>query len=308
MNEPGTDLPGAKNLHRNLFKSQYPIVSALMNQVSEETLAVAISKAGGFPSICGYCYTSAADIIKALDFFVKETSKSDLILGIDEKLLLDKHLVSKIKELKITHIFRYYNEDPLISIETKKNWRKITEKVLSDLPCLKVSIKEDFKKIVDTEQIYFIKGNDGAGRPGSAPTQELFDYHIKETPTACLVPLGGIGTADQVAYYLTAGAIAVGCGTLFAASRESCLTDAVKQAMITAKKEDIVPFNSDLQQNALIFKKININDDTRNNTKSLSIGINSAADIGHIFSGHAIGDIHEINTVEEIVLRLSSQS
>lgn len=301
MNEPGTDLPGAKKLYRNLFKSQYPIVSALMNQVSEETLAVAISKAGGFPSISGYCYTSAADIIKALDFFVKETSKSDLILGIDEKLLLDKHLVSKIKELKITHIFRYYNEDPLISIETKKNWRKITEKVLSELPCLKVSIKEDFKKIVDTEQIYFIKGNDGAGRPGSAPTQELFDYHIKETPTACLVPLGGIGTADQVAYYLTAGAIAVGCGTLFAAATESILSKESKDALVNARKEQLSIVDSNLNQLGLVFNKPTT--DNSNNTEALKSGIRTA-NAGLIFAGHSVDNITSIDSVSVVINKL----
>ena len=301
MNEPGIDLPGAKKLYRNLFKSQYPIVSALMNQVSEETLAVAISKAGGFPSISGYCYTSAADIIKALDFFVKETSKSDLILGIDEKLLLDKHLVSKIKELKITHIFRYYNEDPLISIETKKNWRKITEKVLSELPCLKVSIKEDFKKIVDTEQIYFIKGNDGAGRPGSAPTQELFDYHIKETTTACLVPLGGIGTADQVAYYLTAGAIAVGCGTLFAAATESILSKESKDALVNARKEQLSIVDSNLNQLGLVFSKPTT--DNLNNTEALKFGIRTA-NAGLIFAGHSVDNITSIDSVSVVINKL----
>ncbi len=301
MNESGTDLPGGKKLRRNLFNSQYPIISALMNQVSEETLAVAISKAGGFPSISGYCYTSATDIIKALDFFVKETGKSDLILGIDEKLLLDKHLVSKIKDLKITHIFRYYNEDPLISIETKKNWRKITEKVLSELPCLKVSIKEDFKKIVDTEQIYFIKGNDGAGRPGSAPTQELFDYHIKETPTACLVPSGGIGTAEQVAYYLTAGAIAVGCGTLFAAATESILSKESKNALVNTRKEQLSIVDSNLNQLGLVFSKPAT--DNLNNTEALKSGIRSAK-AGLIFAGHGVDSITSIDSVSAVIDKL----
>jgi hypothetical protein len=301
MNESGTDLPGAKKLHRNLFNSQYPIVSALMNQVSEETLAVAISKAGGFPSISGYCYTSAADIIKALDFFVKETGKSDLILGIDEKLLLDKHLVSKIKELKITHIFRYYNEDPLISIETKKNWRKITEKVLSELPCLKVSIKKDFKKIVDTEQIYFIKGNDGAGRPGVASTKELFDHHIKETQTACLVPSSGIGTADQVAYYLTAGAIAVGCGTLFAAATESILSKESKDALVNARKEQLSIVDSNLNQLGLVFSKPAL--DNLNNTEALKSGIRSAT-AGLIFAGHGVDSITSVDSVSAVINKL----
>jgi hypothetical protein len=290
-----------------VFECKYPIIAAPMNQVSELNLAVAMHKAGGFPSISGYCYETADQLIKALEEFVNVTNSSNIILAIDEYHLLNKNIISAIKQLKISHILKYFNENPNISSKTKILWQLPINNLLENLDSQIITMLSNFNIIQDLDRIYFLKGNDGAGRPGADTTKNLFDYHIQQTPTAKLVPMGGIGTANQVKYYIDNGAIAVSIGTLLAASKESCLTDAVKQAMITAKKEDIVPFNSDLQQNALIFKKININDDTRNNTKSLSIGINSAADIGHIFSGHAIRDIREINTVEEIVLRLSSQ-
>ena len=290
-----------------MFDCKYPIIAAPMNQVSELNLAIAVHNAGGFPSISGYCYETPNHLITDLEDFVKITGSSNLILAIDEHWLLNANIVSTVRRLNISHLFKYFNENPKFSLESKLSWREPIDKLLNTLDCKIIKQLSNFSEIEDLDTIYFIKGSEGAGRPGVATTKELFEYYRQTAPKAKLVPVGGIGTATQVKYYIDNGAVAVSIGTLLAASAESCLTDAVKQAMITAKKEDIVPFNSDLKQNALIFKKININDDTRNNTKSLNLGINSSADIGHIFSGYAINDICKINTVEEIVLRLSSQ-
>lgn len=305
MSVSGIDLTGAKRQFRNLFNSQYPIISVLMNQVSEETLAIAVSKAGGFPSISSYCYESVTELINALEKFVSETGRSDLILGVDEKLLLSNELVSKIQELNITHIFRYFNEDPAISNETRKNWRKITEKKLKELQCFKVFIKQDFVKINDTEIIYFIKGNDGAGRPGLATTKELFDYHRKETPNALLVPTGGIGTANQVEYYLNAGAVAVGCGTIFAASEESVLSFETKNALIAATKENLVRIDKNLNQLGLVFGTVET--DNLNNTSALKAGIQST-EKGLIFAGHAVDGITSIESVKDIIEKLVNYS
>lgn len=304
MKEFGTDLPGVKQQNLNLFNSQYPIISVLMNQVSEESLAIAISKAGGFPSISGYCYNSAEEIITALEKFVAETSRSDLILGIDEKLFFNSNLIAKIKELRISHIFRYVNEDPLISDETRSNWRKITDKILKDLSCFKISLRYDYKPIVDMETIYFIKGNDGAGRPGSASTKELFDFHITNSPNARLVPTGAIGNCDQVEYYLKAGAVAVGCGTLFAASRESILSIESKNALVKSTKKDLSKVDNNLNQLGLVFS--NLESDNVNNTLALKEGI-ASGNKGLIFAGNAVDAIDRIYTVEEIIKKLTSK-
>lgn len=305
MKELGIDLLGANRQNHSLFNSQYPIVSALMNQVSEETLAVAVSRAGGFPSISGYCYSSDDELILALERFVDQTGKSDLILGIDERSLLNAKLVTTIKDLKISHILRYANEDLSISETTKVNWRKIVQNVLDGLSCFKIELKHTFDSIKNTETIYFVKGNDGAGRPGLATTKELFDYHIAATPNARLVPTGAIGTYEQVRYYLDAGAVAVGCGTLFAAAKESVLSTDSKQALINATRKDLTVVDTNLKQLGLIFNRIE--NDNLNNTASLKAGISSSKN-GLLFAGHAVDHIASIEPVSTILTRLMNHT
>ena len=301
MKEFGIDLPGARQQNCNLFNSRYPIVAALMNQVSEETLAIAISKAGGFPSISGYCYDSDDGIINALHCFVDATGSSDLILGVDERSLLNEKLVNTIKDLQISHLLRYENEDPAISDTVRKEWRNITDKLLNELPCRRIQLRDNFNEIKVRNAIYFIKGNDGAGRPGAASTRELFDYHREKTPEALLVPTGGIGTAAQVKYYLESGAVAVGCGTIFAAAEESVLSQQTKERIIASTNKDLSRVDPRLNQLGLVFNKLSL--DNLNNTASLKAGIKSSKN-GLIFAGHAVDQINSIETVDVILRSL----
>ncbi len=305
MNESGIDLLGASKQTHNLLKSKYPIVSALMNQVSELSLALAVSRAGGFPSISSYCYSNDSELISDLESFVAQTGSSNLILGVDEKNLLNLNLVKTIKELKITHILRYFNEDPKISEHTRNNWRVITENILKDLQSVKIEMKTDFKPITDLDKLYFVKGNDGAGRPGNASTKELFDFHIIQTPNAQIVPMGGISTPEQVNYYISNGAVAVGCGTVFAAAKESVLSKAAKEALIAAESKSLTTVDENLKQQGLVFSKAII--DNPNNTASLKLGLFSDTSVGIIFAGKGVDNIKKIEPVEAIINNLASK-
>tara|TARA_B110000503_G_C7166127_1_gene421962 strand:- start:3734 stop:4573 length:840 start_codon:yes stop_codon:yes gene_type:complete len=276
-----------------------------MNQVSELSLALAVSRARGFPSISSYCYKSDNELIDVLNQFVSLSKSSNLILGIDEHLLLNNNVVTAIKDLKISHVLRYFNENPNTSVETKTQCRIITEHVLQTLPCQQIEMKQTFDKITDLTKIYFVKGSDAAGRTSATPTKELFDYHRKLTPNAKLVPTGGIGTAEQVKYYINSGAVAVGLGTYFAASVESVLSMPVKAAMVAANNSNLSLLDTTLKQQGLIFKKFD-EFDNANHTTSLKIGIKSNADAGHIFAGHGINFINTIDDVKSIILKLTN--
>lgn len=305
MKESGIDLPGARQQNCNLFNSRYPIVAALMNQVSEETLAIAISKAGGFPSISGYCYNTVDELITALNKFVDTTGSSNVVLGIDEKLFVNDKLITTIKDLKISHLYRYENENPSVPESIKQNWKTISEIVFNELQCCRVQLRNNFNKIKNVKAIQFVKGNDGAGRPGAASTRELFDYHRITQPDALLVPMGGIGTAEQVDYYLNAGAVAVGCGTLFAASKESILSSDTKETLVASSKQHLTRIDTTLNQLGIVFNKLT--NDNLNNTASLKAGIQSSKQ-GLIFAGHAIDQINSIETVDVILRSLMGHS
>lgn len=303
MNEFGIESHGVKQ--PKLFNSKYPIIAAPMNQVSEITLAVAVHRAGGFPSISGYCYDSDDEIIKVLEDFVSITRSSNIILAVDEKSLLNEKLISTLKKLNISHVLRHYNENYDFTEQHRKNWRKILEVSLKKLTCQFIEMKSDFSVISDFSKIYFVKGSDGAGRPGSATTKELFDFHKRQTPAAALVPVGGIGTSEQVKYYLDNNANAVAIGTLFAVSEESKISKEVKNKMISAKEKDIERLDDTLKQNALIFNRLNTNDNL-NNTCSLKQGIKSAQK-GHVFLSKAIDKVDSIRTVDYIIQNLVSK-
>jgi NAD(P)H-dependent flavin oxidoreductase YrpB (nitropropane dioxygenase family) len=87
-----------------------------------------------------------------------------------------------------------------------------------------------------------------------------------------------------------------------AASKESVLTPEVKNAMINATWNDIVTLDDRLKQNALVFSQV-VSKDV-NNTFSLTTGISSKADQGHIFAGAGIDHIKEIKPMKQIIEEL----
>jgi len=206
-----------------------------------------------------------------------------------------------LARLNISHILRYRNEDS--STSRINNYEKLALSILNTLPCTTINIHD-----VDNSnaKIHFLKGNDGAGRPGTEPTKVLFDRARVMYPQHKFVPVGGIGTAEQVKYYVENGAVAVAVGTLLAASQESCLSLGTKQAMISATSKDLMHLDKNFMQKALPFKKY-LEDDDINHSQSLKFGIATNGTTGHIFAGNGIDHIDEIKSVKEIVTNLSSQ-
>jgi len=71
---------------------------------------------------------------------------------------------------------------------------------------------------------FIIKGPDGAGRtaPGDGESLDVYYNTLKTiAPDAAIIPSGGISTSQQVKYWIDKGVVAVGIGSLFAASKES---------------------------------------------------------------------------------------
>jgi NAD(P)H-dependent flavin oxidoreductase YrpB (nitropropane dioxygenase family) len=133
----------------------------------------------------------------------------------------------------------------------------------------------------------------------------MFDQQRQLTPNAVVIPYGGVGTPEQVAYYLGAGAAAVAVGTLFAACAESPLSEATKQAMITASANSLVRM-LDSNQNMLPLGALTDIVESKgqsgaNRDGSLHAGIYGDGTVGHIYSGHGIQHVDRIRTVKETV-------
>jgi len=151
-----------------------------------------------------------------------------------------------------------------------------------------------------------LRGSDAAeGTNTELITQDMFDQQQQLTPDAVIIPYGGVGTPEQVAYYLNAGAVAVAVGTLFAACQESPLSEATKRAMIAASVNSVVR-TPDSNQNILPLGALNdiLNSKSQsgaNRDSSLHLGIYGNGTVGHIYAGHGIQHVNRIRTVKETV-------
>ena len=92
-------------------------------------------------------------------------------------------------------------------------------------------------------------------------------------------------------------ALAIGIGTLFAASEESCVSKDTKQRIIDSTSADIKLIGP-LNCRGLLFSRLE--DDDENNSKSLYAGI-KGTDTGCIYVGNGIDYIKEIMPVKDII-------
>ncbi len=141
---------------------------------------------------------------------------------------------------------------------------------------------------------YALKGSESAGFSGTISVKDLFVQQHNQTPSIPLIPYGGVGTPEQVAWYIQNGASGVAVGTLFAATKESCLNIVTKQAMINANSQDLAKLKT--SQQALVIGEVSSDP---NHQQSLDAGI--AGQGGLIYAGSAIDYVTEIRTVKQVV-------
>jgi Nitronate monooxygenase len=295
---------------------------ALMNRASTMPLALACWEAGVFPSLSipfekirlEFDPEDRADAVnQTLKEFKKNTGNCNVILGLTHEELDNPKIMSLLLDYQVSHCElhsvkqqtkmsntvweRFANPDLYQQWYTEKLQQYSTIKFMER--CREIQSSNNGVAIC-------VRGCDAAG--GTNPeltTQDLFDQQRQSTPNAVIIPYGGIGTPDQVAYYLDAGATAVAVGTLFAACAESPLSTATKQAMISAGADSLVRL-SDTNQNILPLGNLtDIIDNQRqtgaNRDGSLHTGIYGDGTTGHIYAGRGIEHVNTIRTVKQTV-------
>jgi len=314
-----------------IIQTQHPIIAAAMNQVSNADLAIACSKAGIMPSISfmnfidkqtGHCDIEGFEneILK----FNSQAESDQLIISVGTKTLTLPYMVQKLEEVlgevEYSHIevlvtspleltdLKLTDNDHKLFATVKENLNKITNKKLIYKSIDKFSALGLEEKYGNTFfDAYVLKSTSGAGSVSKRKEARLID-DIKEFkdlyPTACLIASGGISNYQHIQEYLDAGADAVAIGTLFAASKESPLSDQAKEQYVKLSFRDIKKVNKGIQ-NGLVFSSVD-NDDS-NNTQSLKLGIETGKQ-GHLFSGSGIHDVRDIISVQEIVNNLTTIS
>lgn len=282
-----------------MISSKFPIIVMPMNGVSTTELAIAVHNAGAFPSISVFNYYSEGriSIKKLTNEFLKfqdKTGSSNILVSMHWEELLHPAVLDMLINCKIFSIELFvrpisHNSWPVL-IDYIKKLRNENFKIIFKTTGM-VPISE-FDALV-------IKGPLGAGRSFSNTTdlENAFDKLKEKLPDSCLIPSGGIGCSEQVKYYISRGAAAVGIGTLIAASEESCVSIETKQKIINSTSSDITSIGP-LNCRGLLFSKLENDDD--NNSKSLREGIKGTTQ-GCIYVGNGIDHIKKIMPVKNII-------
>jgi NAD(P)H-dependent flavin oxidoreductase YrpB (nitropropane dioxygenase family) len=284
-----------------------------MNKVSDLNLAIAVRKAGCLPSLSIFNYFTGSVVgATALEHdilgYKNAVGDTSILLSTDVGNLLD---LPGLLELLLTYQVKAVE----IILEDQHpdsvNRRRITlPKIISQLRengtmvFTKTLLPGD--TMVGADGI-ILKGPDGAGRGNltGETLEQLFERFTTKNKTHRVITSGGVGTSEQLKYYMDRGAFGVGIGTMFAVSVESKISTETKLKLVASSSSDVKRLENGKtdndSQNAIVFSQTVI--DNHNNTRGLMAGIQNPT-VGHVFIGKGIEHATEILTCEEIVARL----
>lgn len=302
------------------FNSKYPILEACMNKGSTLELALAVHRAGGYPSLCSWTYNSRSKLMQRdLDKFVSITGSTHIHLSFE----LYQYPSSTIQDIIYSHniptIEIIYGDKNSFK-KTTVTEQELTKDLIELLKPIKAAGTKVFKRIYDTVDQdtmnlhlldgFCIKGEESAGFSSRTPVKTLFLAQRAQTPNAILIPYGGVGTAEQVKDYIDLGAEIVAVGTVLALSRESTLSTKTKLSAIKKQSTDLKHFvhnfgNTTRKQTALQFDPY-LGDDDANGTIGLVRGMRGKKD-GHVYLGHGIDHVNNLKNCQEIIQQLSSR-
>jgi len=292
-----------------------------MNQVSDSKLAIAAHDAGIVPSLTvpsipgSYEIQMKINLDKALvEFeknlieFRKHTPNGEIIAAFSPKIFSNYSIIELIIKYKISHI-EFFDRLEQKNIPILQTLRKLNIKIIQKYLTLGATTIEEKPKLfidaVSHVDAINLKGPDGAARVINTNETLMRRYEIfrKKFPTKPIIVSGGISTSAEIKQYLDAGATAVGLGTVFALSEESCISHEKKLSLINMSYGDVSKVKAgSMYQNAIVFTPTPDTDE--NNSVGLVVGRDSA-DKGLIFVGKGIDNVNAIKPVAQIVEELT---
>jgi enoyl-[acyl-carrier protein] reductase II len=280
---------------------------AVMNGVSDLNLALAVHSAGAMPSLMILAQDRSDRLDQALKEFVKCIGNANIVLHLDHADLTNLSIMKLVNQYKVSHVELLGALDTQ-GMTTKQEFDHVMLNPVyaSGLKFVQSTSKTIIRILSPSQSSnvagYALKGNNAAGFGGKLSVSDLFDQQIQNTPHMPLIPYGGIGTPNDVADYMRRGAAGVAVGTLFAATKESCIADSTKQQMVMASAGSLTKF--DTSQQALVLGNV-AHDNTPNRQASLNQGL--AGQGGLVYAGPAIDYVTEIRTVQQVVDYLTSE-
>lgn len=214
-----------------MLKIDFPIIGAPMFLVSFEDLTVAISEAGGLGAFPLPNYRTVDDLRAALENIRRRTQKP---IGVNIHLSGKfpwKDQLAICLDAGVKFFLTSLGDPRLIIKDVHANGGKI----FSDVVSLEQALKAADRGVDGLVAV----ASDAGGHCGTIPSIILVPY-LKSKVGLPVVAAGGISTGTQMVAAIAVGACAVVVGTRLIATHESMAIQAYKDAVVSAKPEDIV--------------------------------------------------------------------
>jgi NAD(P)H-dependent flavin oxidoreductase YrpB (nitropropane dioxygenase family) len=314
-------------MSQTVFKSPYPILEACMNRGSTLPLALAVHRAGAYPSLCSWSYDRNWDLMQQdVRSFIKITGSNRIHVSFELEEMTDpSQMIDIVVRNQLDTVELIYG----LKNSTMDELRERIRTLVRPLHQAGVKLFRRTNLVIDQTAMerqflsgFMIKGRESAGVRGTYTVRELMQLQREATPDALLIPYGGVGRAEQVREYLDQGAEIVGVGTLLAFSADSPVKPEAKQWVIDHSSGDLKTYSyefpkqeqhigaRDIQRNALEFSPYTGPDPwngDENRTAGLITGLyDRQRSDGHLMVGHSIDHVNSLRTVREIVEDLCS--
>lgn len=215
----------------NMLNVDFPIIGAPMFLVSFEDLTVAVSEAGGLGAFPLPNYRTVEDLRAALENIRKRTQKP---IGVNIHLSGKfpwKDQLALCLDAGVKFFLTSLGDPRLIIKDVHANGGK----VFSDVVSLEQALKASDRGVDGLVAV----ASDAGGHCGTIPSIILVPY-LKSKVGLPVVAAGGISTGTQMVAAISVGACAVVVGTRLIATHESMAIQSYKDAVVSAKPEDIV--------------------------------------------------------------------
>jgi len=285
-----------------LLRIKYPIIQGGMAGVSESALTAAVSQAGGM----GVIGSGFAKPEWLQDEIKKTKALTDKPFGVN--LLLQNpgapELIKIIIKEKVAAVWTGGGNPVPIMPHLKEGGVK----VIPVVPYARLAAKME----QSGADAVVVEGAESGGHIGESTTMCLVPQAAAAAKNIPVVAAGGICDGRAMAAALILGADGVQIGTRFLAAAECQIHDSYKQAVISAKDEDIAvvarftghPVRMIKNKFVEAVRKIEAKNPFPEEIKSERFAGNKGganADLSALLCGTCAGSIREIKTCQEII-------
>jgi len=302
-----------------MFGIEYPIIQGAMQWLSRAELVSAVSNAGGLGIISSLTFPTAEELRQE----IKKTKGMT-----DKPFAVNITLLPTLRPVNYEEYISVAIEEGVNIIETAGQNPRQYMKQLKDA---KVKVMHKCARVRDVKtaervgvDAVTIVGFEAAGHPGmdDVTTSVLIPISV-DSVRIPVIAGGGIGDARGFVAALALGAEAVVMGTRFMASKECPLHPKIKEWLLSAKETDTLMIERSIKNAARVMKtdfaqrvlEMEEKGATLEELVPLISGLRGKqaldegdVNAGVIACGQAVGLIHDIPSVKEIIDGIISEA